>query len=122
MRRAIAKALKRRLREAKKVEAVVASVGAETPIAGGPDGDESPVAGKPDEDEEPVPEASDAPLAGEPGPEPIPEAPEAALWPEAGVQVAVGVEHLQHSLRLGEKGTCEGLIGDSASLRACVCV
>ena len=39
----------------------------------------------------------------------VAEEPEAALWPEAGVKVAVGVEHLQHALRLGEKGVSEGL-------------
>ena len=38
----------------------------------------------------------------------MPEASEAALWPEAGVKVAVGVEHLQHSLRFGETGVSEG--------------
>ena len=41
-------------------------------------------------------------------PTPIPE----DLWPAAGVQVAVGVEHLLHSLRLGETGVCEGPVPD----------
>ena len=57
-----------------------------------PAGDETPLAAGAG-DETPVPPAS---------PEPVPEASEAALWPEAGVKVAVGVEHLQHSLRFGE--------------------
>ena len=35
-------------------------------------------------------------------------APEAAPWPQAGVEVAVGVESLAHSLRLGETGVSEG--------------
>ena len=34
--------------------------------------------------------------------------PEAELWPANGVKVAVGVEHLQHSLRVGETGRSEG--------------
>jgi len=37
-------------------------------------------------------------------PEPVPEVP----WPAYGVKVAVGVEHLMHSLRLGETGVSEG--------------
>ena len=42
----------------------------------------------------------------------ISEAPEAAPWPQAGVKVAVGVEHLSHTLRLGETGVCEGPVAD----------
>ena len=87
MRRALAKAMRHRKLESKKAEAA-------------PAGDEAPLAAG----------AGDTPIAEEP--EPIAEEPEpiaeAALWPEAGVKVAVGVEHLQHSLRLGETGVSEG--------------
>ena len=37
-------------------------------------------------------------------PEPMGEMP----WPAAGEKVAVGVEHLLHTLRIGETGVCEG--------------
>ena len=30
------------------------------------------------------------------------------LWPSVGDRVAVGVEHLGHTLRMGEQGTSEG--------------
>ena len=43
----------------------------------------------------------EAPMA--PGP-----ALEPALWPEAGVKVAIGVEHLTHCVRVGETAVCEG--------------
>ena len=42
-------------------------------------------------------------------PEPVPEVP----WPASGVQVAVGVEHLMHTLRLGDKGVSEGPAPDN---------
>ena len=35
-------------------------------------------------------------------------------WPEAGVKVAVGVEHLAHCLRVGEAGVSEGSAPDAA--------
>jgi len=41
-------------------------------------------------------------------PEPVAEVP----WPAAGVQVAVGVEHVSHALRLGETGVSEGSAPD----------
>ena len=43
------------------------------------------------------------------------EAKEAEVWPEAGVRVAVGVEHLLHTLRLGEEGVCEAIVADDPS-------
>ena len=62
-------------------------------------------------EEAPIPAA-----AGEETPlEAAPAAPEAApevLWPAAGDKVAVGVEHLLHTLRVGETGVCEGLAPD----------
>ena len=41
-------------------------------------------------------------------PVPVSEAPEDPPWPQAGVRVALGIEHLSHTLRLGETGVCEG--------------
>ena len=34
----------------------------------------------------------------------------------------MGVEHLQHALRLGEKGVSEGLSLGFCSVRVCVCL
>ena len=112
MRRALAKAMRHRKLESKKAEA--APAGDEAPLAAG--AGDTPIADEPEPAEEPEagdggtaiaeePEAKETPAS----PEPVPEASEAALWPEAGVKVAVGVEHLQHALRLGEKGVSEGL-------------
>ena len=44
--------------------------------------------------------------------EAAPEAAPEVLWPAAGDKVAVGVEHLLHTLRVGETGVCEGLAPD----------
>ena len=41
---------------------------------------------------------------------------ESAPWPCAGTRVMVGVEDLQHILRLGDRGTCEGTAPDEASM------
>ena len=64
---------------------------------------------------EPEPAAESAPREGPAAPELAPEAAAAAPWPEAGAKFGVGVEHLQHMLRLGEKGV-------SHSLNCAVCV
>ena len=118
---------RRKAMQSKKAEAPAA--GDETPLAAGAAGVEAPAAAG---DETPLPkgESGEAPASPEPvseakakavvkveppaSPEPVPEAAEAALWPEAGVKVAVGVEHLQHSLRLGETGVSEGPSPDDA--------
>ena len=34
------------------------------------------------------------------------------IWPAKGVRLAVGLEHLSHSLRLGDAGVCEGIAAD----------
>ena len=59
-------------------------------------GDETPLAE--DGDETPIAEAGGGEAAPA-TPEPVAEVP----WPAAGVKVAVGVEHLMHALRLGER-------------------
>ena len=46
-------------------------------------------------------------------PVPAPLGGEAELWPEAGVKVAVCVEHLSHCLRIGETGVSEGPAPDA---------
>ena len=90
----------------------------EAPLAAGA-GDETPVPGGQGGEAPATPEAvfeAKAVVKVEPlaSPEPVPEASEAALWPEAGVQVAVGVEHLAPALRLGETGVSEGPCPDDA--------
>ena len=100
-----------KLRQSEKGEAPLAEAppaGDETPVPGG-QGGEAPAT------PEAVPEAK-AVVKVEPpaSPERVSEAPEAALWPEAGVKVAVGVEHLAHSLRVGETGVSEGPCPDDA--------
>ena len=62
---------------------------------------------------EPAPEVKLEPLSS-PEPEFV-EQDEAVPWPEAGVQVAVGVEHLSHSLRVGETGISEGPVPEDPS-------
>ena len=62
---------------------------------------------------EPAPEVKIEPLSS-PEPEFV-EQDEAVPWPEAGVQVAAGVEHLMHSLRVGETGISEGPVPDDPS-------
>ena len=95
------KAMKARLRKSKEEEAPPAEGHAP---AGGETPHDAPAGGE-------TPHASqEAPAS----PEPEPEASEAALWPQAGVKIAVGVEHLLHSLRLGETGVSEGPAPDDA--------
>ena len=92
-----------------------AAGGEETP---GPEAPASPdpFAMEPDEaaaSGEPAPEVKIEPLSS-PEPEFV-EQDEAVPWPEAGVQVAVGVEHLLHSLRVGDTGISEGPVPEDPS-------
>ena len=86
--------------------------GAETSLGGG-DGVETPQSGglcEGDGVETPLGDGNGVktPVAVE-----GPATPEPEQWPEAGVKVAVGVEHLTHSLRLGERGVSEGTASDA---------
>ena len=68
------------------------------------DGFETPLAGKAPTTPELAPETFELDLeTSEPEP-----------WPGVGVEVAVGVEHLMHSLRVGETGVSEGSAPDAA--------
>ena len=63
-----------------------------------------PPAGTPPPDGEETPRLCGYGEAAPASPEPVPE----VRWPNAGVRVAVGVEHLAHTLRLGETGVSQG--------------
>ena len=106
-RKAVMLHLRRRAKE-KQAESELAAIdeaaaaGEETPL--GAAGDETPPLGQ---DEEAVV----APATSKPEVKvkiEAPATPEPAPWPQPGVEVAVGVEHLSHSLRLGERGMSEG--------------
>ena len=94
---------------AEAAEAAAADGGEETPCPAGEAGDETPGADLAELEAE-----LEAAMCGEA--EAV-EEDEAPPWPQAGVKVAVGVEHLSHSLRVGETGISEGLVpGDSSEV------
>jgi hypothetical protein len=102
------KAMRAYVKRRKASLAAAGEAGVATPLAA-PPGEVTPLAAA-------AGEVTPHAAAGEAGngeavpgtPTPIPE----DLWPAAGVEVAVGVEHLTHSLRLGETGVCEGPVPD----------
>ena len=101
LKKATAKAVRAHKRRSKQRQAMrdeappAAGAGHEIPLA--PAAEDESVFGEGVEDESPSGTQGEAPVA-----------PEAAPWPQAGVRVAVGLENLTHSLRLGETGVSQG--------------
>ena len=117
------KALQKHMKKLSKAKADLEEDGKDKPLEGGEgDGVETPPgAGLGEGDGVETPPGGglgEAPATPEPlGVETLaveaPATAEPEQWPEAGVKVAVGVEHLTQSLRLGETGVSEGTASDA---------